>query len=55
MTRRNRSSSPRRIGIKNPQDLSGILGAVDVADGSVVTSGLYERSFVLNGVRYAHV
>lgn len=47
--------SPFAVGIRNPQDTSKILGAVNLTDGSVVTSGLYERCFELNGKRYCHI
>ncbi|NTU88829.1 MAG: FAD:protein FMN transferase [Actinobacteria bacterium] len=43
------------IGIKDPQDTQKILGAIPLIDGSVVTSGLYERAFTLNGRRYSHI
>ncbi len=47
--------SPFRIGIKDPKNPAAILGAVPLADGSVVTSGLYERAFERGGVRYSHI
>lgn len=47
--------TPFSIGIRNPKDTSKILGAVSLTDGSVVTSGLYERCFELNGKRYCHI
>jgi len=47
--------APFKVGIKNPQDASAILGAVQLHSGSVVTSGLYERAFTVDGVRYSHI
>lgn len=47
--------SPFRVGIKNPKDPRAILAAVPLSDGSVVTSGLYERAFERDGVRYSHI
>ena len=45
------------IGIQDPlgkRDQS-IVGAARVSDQAVVTSGIYERGFDLNGVRYHHI
>lgn len=47
--------SPFSVGIRNPKDTSKILGAISLTDGSVVTSGLYERCFELDGKRYCHI
>ncbi|WP_418863713.1 FAD:protein FMN transferase [Slackia exigua] len=47
--------TPFRIGVKDPRDASQILGAVSIANGSVVTSGLYERMFEKDGRRFAHI
>lgn len=49
--------SPWRIGIQDPkgQRDQAILGAVPVRDQAVVTSGIYERGFDLDGVRYHHI
>ena len=47
--------SPFRVGIRDPKDPSQSLGAVPLHTGSVVTSGLTERAFMLDGVRYCHI
>lgn len=47
---------PFQIGIKKPFDESGSsLFSVSVTDRSVVTSGCYERYFVLNDTIYHHI
>lgn len=48
--------SPWRIGIQRPFSTRGeYIGIVRVSDLSVVTSGVYERSFTSDGVRYHHI
>ncbi len=46
-----------RIGIRDPEDPSGknVTCAVALSDKSVVTSGVYERYFEQDGVRYHHI
>jgi len=46
---------PWRIGLRNPKDKTGVLGAVDVSNASAVTSGIYERCFTKDGVLYHHI
>lgn len=47
---------PWTIGIERPySDRTEILGSVGVADGTIVTSGVYERYFKENGTLYHHV
>lgn len=49
---------PWRIGIREPKPLReqpGCVKTIELAQGSVVTSGVYERCFVRNGTRYHHV
>lgn len=46
--------SPWRVGIRHPRG-EGLIGAVSVRDGAVVTSGDYERCFFAGGRRYHHL
>lgn len=48
--------SPWRVGIQHPRLENGLIGAVSVANRSVVTSGDYLRCFMdENGRRYHHI
>lgn len=47
--------TPWRIGIKDPFDTDRIRGISTLSEGSVVTSGLYERCFTQNGRFYHHI
>ena len=48
--------SPFRIGIQEPFAKTGkTLGAIEIRDTSVVTSGIYERCFYEDDVLYHHV
>lgn len=49
------AGSPWRIGIINPLDPAHNRAIVDMADGSVVTSGIHERRFAKGGVTYHHI
>lgn len=46
-----------RIGIQDPEGIrdQSILGVVSINGSSVVTSGIYERGFTLDGVVYHHI
>lgn len=45
-----------RVGIRDPEDPSGFVGAVAVRDCAVVTSGSYERYFIAeDGTVYGHI
>lgn len=45
-----------RLGIQDPRKARGeYFGVVEMSDGSVVTSGPYERFFEKEGVRYHHI
>ena len=50
-----RAGDPWRIGIVNPFDPAHHRALVDLADGSVVTSGAFERSFAKGGRVYHHI
>ena len=45
------------MGIQDPDSAEGegLIARIEIADGSVVTSGLYERSFERDGRRYWHI
>ena len=45
---------PWKIGIRAPRG-GGILGIVTVQDCAVVTSGMYERNFIVDGYLYHHI
>lgn len=49
------AGSPWCIGIINPLDPAHNRAIVDMADGSVVTSGIHERRFTKGGVTYHHI
>ena len=46
---------PWRIGLQDPRDKEGVVGAVEVRDASAVTSGVYERCFERDGAFYHHI
>ena len=47
---------PFRIGMQDPFDGRGnYLGVFTVEEGSIVSSGVYERYFEADGVRYHHI
>lgn len=46
---------PWRIGLQDPRNKEGVVGAVAVCDASAVTSGVYERCFEHDGVFYHHI
>lgn len=51
-----KDGSPWRVGIKKPNDPEGVPSIVlNVANSTIVTSGVYERFFTENGVRYHHI
>ena len=50
------NGEPWSVGIQDPTRPTGeYLATVEVRDASVVTSGVYERGFDLDGVRYHHI
>ncbi len=44
-----------RIGVQDPDDPQGLLGVLSLKDGSVATSGDYERYFEVDDIRYHHI
>ena len=44
-----------RIAVKDPADTGSYLGILTASDAFIVTSGVYERYFEENGVRYHHI
>lgn len=51
-----KEGTPWSIGIERPySDRTQILGSVDLTDGTIATSGVYERCFEQDGVLYHHV
>ncbi|MBR3224741.1 MAG: FAD:protein FMN transferase [Atopobiaceae bacterium] len=53
----NERSEPWSVGVRDPSSKSGerVIARVRTTDGSVVTSGLYERSFERDGQSYWHI
>lgn len=48
--------APWRIGIQQPRGAAGeLIGAFDLVDGALATSGDYERFFEVDGRRYCHL
>lgn len=48
--------TPFRVGVQKPFELRNeTIGVVEVAGRSVVSSGVYERSFTMDGVLYHHI
>ena len=52
---RKTDGSDWRIAVKDPANTESYLGVVSAADKFIVTSGVYERYFEENGVRYHHI
>lgn len=46
---------PWRIGLQDPRDKEGVVGAIEVRNASAVTSGVYERCFTQGGAFYHHI
>ncbi|MDD4797504.1 MAG: FAD:protein FMN transferase [Eubacteriales bacterium] len=54
---KNSTGEPFRVGVQNPQQdaENPYLHIVSLADMSLVTSGNYERYYIVDGVRYHHL
>ena len=50
-----KNGKPFQIGIKDPQKTDELCAAVQGSNCAVVTSGIYERGFDKDGVRYHHI
>lgn len=44
-----------RIGVQNPRDPGALIFTFDLTNTALVTSGDYERFFLVGGVRYHHI
>lgn len=51
----NKRGKAFRIGIKDPQNTTQLCAVISGGDISAVTSGVYERGFTVDGVRYHHL
>lgn len=49
------SGGPWRIGLRDPRDTGSVNAVIRLSDAGVATSGDYERMFVRDGRRYAHI
>ncbi|MGG5462872.1 FAD:protein FMN transferase [Clostridium sp. B9] len=50
------NKAPWNIGIQNPFENRGVpLGTLEISNKSIVTSGIYERFFEEDGVKYHHI
>ena len=50
-----KGNAPFRIGVKKPADPDQLCAVIEGKNLSVVTSGIYERGFDKDGVRYHHI
>ncbi len=44
-----------KVAIQDPDDPDGYIGVINVGETAVVTSGPYQRNFVIKGVTYHHI
>ena len=49
-----KGTQPWTVGILDPRDRS-VYAEIEIEDEAVTTSGIYERSFIVDGVRYHHI
>lgn len=45
----------KRIGITHPRDTAELFGVISLKDGSIATSGDYERYYIFDNMRYNHI
>lgn len=50
-----KNGAPFRIGVQHPRREDALIGYTEIQGASVVTSGDYQRYFMLDGVRYHHI
>lgn len=50
-----KNGKPFTVGIRDPQDSSGLLGTLKVTDKYISTSGIYEKKFEKDGKTYHHL
>ena len=50
-----RGNGPWIVGVRDPDDESGVVTRLAAKDEAVSTSGDYERFFIEEGVRYHHI
>lgn len=48
-------NQPWRVGLRHPRNPQELLAALPLTDKAVVTSGDYERYFLVDGKRYSHI
>ncbi|MEY4592679.1 MAG: hypothetical protein RIR18_1574 [Pseudomonadota bacterium] len=48
-------NSPWQIGIRDPNQATGLIASIPMHGGGLATSGDYERFFEINGQRYSHI
>lgn len=44
-----------RIGVQHPRDSGALIFTFNLKDTAIVTSGDYERYFIMDGIRYHHI
>lgn len=49
------AARPWRVGVRDPRQPARLLGALEIREGFVASSGDYERFFVRDGRRYHHL
>ncbi|MBT8442999.1 MAG: FAD:protein FMN transferase [Gammaproteobacteria bacterium] len=50
-----RGNGPWIVGVRDPEDETGVVTRLAAVDEAVSTSGDYERFFIADGVRYHHI